>query len=148
MELKARIQEDMKTAMKAHDQRRLDAIRLILAAIKQHEVDQRVPAEDAIVLTILDKMLKQRRDSITQYEAAKRQDLVDQENFEVQIIQAYLPAQLSASEIDQHVDAAIAAAGASSAKDMGKVMADLKAKMQGRADMAAVGAKVKARLAG
>jgi uncharacterized protein len=146
MHLKEKIQDDMKNAMRAKEAQRLSAIRLILAAIKQYEVDKRVEVDDAIVLSLLDKMLKQRRDSIEQYQKANRQDLVDQETFEVNIIQAYLPAQLSEAEISALVDAAVAATGASSAKDMGKVMAELKPKLQGRADMTVVGAKVKERL--
>jgi uncharacterized protein YqeY len=146
MNLKEQIQEDMKNAMRAKDAPRLLVIRLILAAVKQYEVDKRVEVDDAIVMSILDKMLKQRRDSIEQFQKASRQDLVDQESFEVNIIQAYLPAQLSEAEISELVNAAVAATGASSAKDMGKVMAELKPKLQGRADMAVVGIKVKERL--
>lgn len=144
--LKPRITEDMKNAMRAQDKRKLDAIRLILAAIKQREVDERVEMTDDLVLAVLDKMAKQRRDSISQYQAANRQDLVDQETFELQVIQSYMPAQLSPAEIDSMITAAIAATGATSAKDMGKIMAELKPKLQGRADIAAVSAKVKERL--
>jgi len=144
--LKPRLTEDMKTAMKAQDKRRLDAIRLILAAIKQREVDERVTMTDDLVLAVLDKMSKQRRDSISQYQNANRQDLVDQEVFELEVIQSYMPAQLSAAEIDNLIAAAIKATGATSAKDMGKVMAELKPKLQGRADIAAVSAKIKERL--
>jgi uncharacterized protein YqeY len=146
MNLKDRIQEDMKNAMRAQDKQRLSAIRLILAAIKQYEVDKRVAVDDTIATTILDKMIKQRRDSITQYQTAKRQDLVDQESFEVELIQAYLPTPLTAAEIDAFITSIVTATGATSAKDMGKVMAELKTKLQGRADMAVVGAKVKERL--
>ncbi len=141
--IKTKIQEDMKSAMKARDQHRLDAIRLILAAVKQIEVDERINPDDARMLVILDKMLKQRRDSISQYQAANRKDLVDQEVFEMEIIQSYMPSPLSEAEISQFIKEAIAKAGATSAKDMGKVMAELKPKLQGRADIAAVSAKVK-----
>lgn len=144
--LKPRITEDMKNAMRAQEKRKLDAIRLILAAIKQREVDERVEMTDDLVLAVLDKMAKQRRDSIEQYKKANRQDLVDQEAFELEVIQSYMPAQLSTAEIDVLITAAIAATGATSAKDMGKIMAELKPKVQGRADVAAVSAKVKERL--
>lgn len=144
--LKQQIQEDMKSAMRAQEKQRLDAIRLILAAVKQIEVDERIEVDDARLLAILDKMLKQRRDSVAQYQAANRQDLVDQENFEINIIQTYMPAQLSDAEVDQLIAASVAESGAASAKDMGKVMAILKPKVQGRADVAAVSAKVKERL--
>lgn len=147
MNLKEQIQESMKSAMRAKEAQRLSALRLILAAIKQHEVDNRdVSMDDSVVLSILDKMLKQRRDSIQQYQKANRQDLVDQELFEVDIIQSYLPAQLTEIEINELVLAAIRATSAASAKDMGKVMAELKPKLQGRADMAVVGNKVKEHL--
>lgn len=144
--LKQRIQEDMKTAMRAQDKQRLDAIRLIMAAIKQIEVDERIVVDDARVLAVLDKMVKQRRDSISQYQVANRQDLVDQENFELKLIQEYMPKQLSDSEIDVIIAEVIAASGATSAKDMGKIMAELKTKLQGRADIGAVSAKVKEHL--
>lgn len=144
--LKSRIQEDMKNAMRAQDKQSLDAIRLIMAAIKQVEVDERIQADDTRVLAILDKMLKQRRDSISQYQTANRQDLVDAETFELNLIQKYMPAQLSVAEIDSMISAVIAATGASSAKDMGKVMAELKPQLQGRADIAAVSAKIKEKL--
>lgn len=145
-ELKKRIQEDMKAAMRAQDKPRLDTIRLILAAVKQIEVDERIELDDARMLSVLDKMLKQRRDSVAQFQAANRQDLIDQENFEIQIIQNYMPVQLSDTEIDQLIAECIAVTGATAAKDMGKVMAELKPKIQGRADVAAVSAKVKERL--
>lgn len=153
MSLKERLTEDMKIAMKAQDKKRLDVIRLVNASIKQQEIDSRsaaqpqVSLDDAQVTAVLNKMIKQRRDSVTQYEAAKRQELADQETFEIEIIQSYLPAQLGTAEIDSMITAVISSTGATSAKDMGKVMAELKAKLQGRADMAAVGAKVKERLA-
>ncbi len=146
LSLKQRIQEDMKAAMRAQEKQRLDAIRLILAAIKQIEVDERIVADDTRVLAILDKMIKQRRDSVAQYQQGNRQDLVDVENFEIQLIQQYMPAQLSDAEIDAVVSTVIASTNAAGAKDMGKVMAELKSKLQGRADMTAVSAKVKERL--
>ncbi len=144
--LKARITEDMKSCMRSGDKQRLGTIRLILAAIKQREVDERILLDDSQVLTVLEKMLKQRRESITQYQNAARQDLADQEIFEVGVIQAYLPAQLSETEVDAAIQAAMVATGASTIKDMGKVMGQLKTTLQGRADMGAVGAKIKARL--
>ena len=145
--IKGKIQEDMKSAMRSQEKDRLAAIRLILAALKQREVDERIELTDEHVLSILDKMLKQRRESIAQYEAANRQDLVDKEAAEVSVIQAYLPAQLSAGEIDALITEAIRETGASSARDMGKVMGVLKPKVQGRADVASVSNKVKERLA-
>ncbi len=146
--LKQRLQEDMKASMKAGDKRTLGVIRLMLAAVKQREVDERIELADEQVLAVLDKMLKQRRESIKQYEQAGRQELADQEAFEVGVIQTYLPAALSEAEIAALVSEAIAAAGASSIRDMGKVMGQLKPKLQGRADMAAVSALVKQQLAG
>lgn len=146
--LKQRITEDMKSAMRGGDKRRLGVIRLILSAIKQREVDERIALDDAQIVAVLEKMIKQRRDSISQYQAANRQDLVEQESYEVGVLQEYMPAQLGAQEIDAMIDAAITAQGATSAKDMGKVMAALKPQMQGRADMGQVGAKVKAKLGG
>lgn len=136
----------MKSAMRAQEKRRLDAIRLILAAVKQIEVDERIVPDDARMLVILDKMLKQRRDSVEQFQKANRQDLVDQENFEIEVIQSYMPEPLNDAEIDSLIADAIASVNAVSAKDMGKVMAELKPRLQGRADMGAVGAKIKARL--
>ncbi|MBP6809733.1 MAG: GatB/YqeY domain-containing protein [Chromatiaceae bacterium] len=144
--LKQRLVEDMKTAMKAGEKRRLGIIRLINAAIKQREVDERIELDDTQVLAVLDKMLKQRRDSITQYEAAKREDLAEQERYEIGVCQEYLPAALSDDEIAALIEAAVAAAGALSQKDMGKVMALLKPQVQGRADVGAVSALVKQRL--
>ena len=144
--IKQQIQEDMKTAMRNQDKERLSTIRLILAAIKQREVDERIDPNDEQVLAILDKMLKQRRESVAQYEAGNRPDLVEKENTEIQVIQAYLPAQLSHEEIDALIGEAITATGATSARDMGKVMGILKPKVQGRADVAAVSNKVKERL--
>jgi uncharacterized protein YqeY len=146
--LKQRLQDDMKASMKAGDKPRLGVIRLMLAAVKQREVDERIELTDEQVLAVLDKMLKQRRESIKQYEQAGRQELADQEAFEVGVIQTYLPAALSESEIAALVTEAIAAADASSIRDMGKVMGQLKPKLQGRADIGAVSALVKRKLAG
>ena len=148
MGLKERINEDMKTAMKARETARLSAIRLLLAAIKQREVDERIQLDDAAVLAVIDKMLKQRRDSIAQYQTAGRQDLVDVEQFEADLLQSYLPAGLSDEEIDAAVKAAVAETGAAGPGDMGKVMAVLKPQLAGRADMTEVSKQVKARLAG
>mgnify|MGYP003471508848 FL=1 len=147
MSLKARITEDMKTAMKARETARLGAIRLLLAAIKQREVDERVELDDAGVLAAIDKMLKQRRDSISQYESAGRQDLADAEKFEVGVLTGYMPQALSEAEIQAAVADAIAASGAAGMQDMGKVMAVLKPKLAGRADMSQVSGLVKAALA-
>ncbi|HEY9199943.1 MAG TPA: GatB/YqeY domain-containing protein [Gammaproteobacteria bacterium] len=148
MSLKARIQEDMKTAMRGGDKRRLGVIRLILAAIKQREVDERIELDDAQVTVALDKMLKQRRESLSQYEQAGRTDLAEQEQYEMEVVQAYLPQPLSAAEIDTLIGQAIAESGAAGIKDMGKVMALLKPQLQGRADMSAVSAQIKAKLGG
>lgn len=148
MSLKQQLSEDMKAAMRGGDKQRLAVIRLIMAAIKQREVDERIDLDDTQTLAVLEKMLKQRRDSITQFDAANRQDLADVERSEVAVIEAYLPAKLSDAEIDELVTAAIAATGASSPRDMGKVVAAVKEKAAGRADMAVVSARVKARLAG
>ncbi|WP_127478372.1 GatB/YqeY domain-containing protein [Sulfurivermis fontis] len=144
--LKQRIDADMKEAMRAKDKERLGTIRLILAAIKQREVDERITLDDTQVLTVLEKMVKQRRDSISQFEAAGRTDLAGKEKAELDLIQTYMPAQLSEAEIDAIIEQTIAATGATSAKDMGKVMGPLKAQLQGRADMGAVSARLKVRL--
>ena len=144
MTLKGQIQDDMKTAMKAGDKDRLKVVRLILAAIKQIEVDERKDLTDAEVLGVLNKMVKQRRDSITQFRDGGRDDLADLELAEIAVIETYLPEQMSDDELDAMIAAAIADSGAESIRDMGKVMAAVKAKAEGRADMAAVGAKVKA----
>jgi uncharacterized protein len=144
--LKGQIQSDMKTALKAGDKTRLGVIRLILAAIKQREVDERIELDDSQVLAVLDKMVKQRRDSIEQFSAANRQDLADAERFEVQVIQGYLPAALSEPEIAALVESAVAESAAAAMSDMGKVMAILRPQVQGRADMGAVSALVKRRL--
>jgi len=146
--LKQRIQDEMKAAMKGGDKRRLGIVRLILAAIKQREVDERIELSDEQVLAVLDKMVKQRRDSVTQYEQAGRTELAEQENYEIDIIQEFLPAALSEDEILALVNDAIDAACASSIKDMGKVMGMVKPQVQGRADMGAVSALVKSRLGG
>lgn len=146
MSLKQRLTDDMKAAMRAGDKPRLGVIRLINAAIKQREVDERTELDDAQVLAVLEKMLKQRRDSVTQYEAAARDDLAAVERAEIAVIGTYLPAALSETQIDTLIDAALAESGATSARDMGKVMALLKPRMAGRADMAGVSQKVKARL--
>ena len=146
--LKERINEDVKAAMRAQDKRRLGALRLITAAIKQREVDERITLDDPQTLAVLEKMIKQRKESIAQYSQANRQDLVDQETFEVQLIQSYMPAQLSEAAVDAAVAAAIAETGAASVKDIGKVMAILKPKLAGQADMSLVSAKVKKQLTG
>ena len=146
MSLKARITEDMKTAMKARETARLGAIRLLLAAMKQKEVDERIELDDDAVVGVIEKMLKQRKDSIAQYEAAKRQDLADAEKFEVEVLTAYMPAGLSAAEVAAIVAAAVAESGAQAMADMGKVMALVKPKLAGRADMAEVSKLIKAKL--
>jgi len=144
--LKATITAAMKTAMKARDKERLGTIRLILSEFKRIEVDERIELDDARALAVLDKMVKQRRDSADQYQQAGRDELAAQENFEINVIQEFLPAQLSEAELDAMVDAAIAASGASGMQAMGAVMAELKPKLQGRADIGAVSQLVKARL--
>ncbi|MDX1697866.1 MAG: GatB/YqeY domain-containing protein [Thiohalobacterales bacterium] len=146
MSLKERIQQDMKEAMRAKEKARLATIRLILAAIKQREVDERIELDDDQVIAVLDKMAKQRRESIAQFEKAGRDDLIAQENAELEIIQPYLPKALGEDELNALIDAALQATGASSIKDMGKVMGQLKPKIQGRADMGAVSALIKSRL--
>jgi uncharacterized protein YqeY len=148
MSLKARVTDDMKTAMRARDAARLGTIRLLLAAIKQKEVDERIELDDAAVSSIVEKLIKQRKDSISQFQAAGRDDLVAVEQDELLVLQAYLPEQLSVAEVEAAVVAAIAESGASSAKDMGKVMGLLKPRLAGRADMGQVSALIKARLAG
>ena len=146
MMLKARISEDMKTAMKAGDKERLKVVRLILAAIQQIEIDQRTELDDAAVLGVLDKMVKQRRDSVSQFKDGGRQDLADIELQEIGVLDTYLPEQLSEAELNDIIEQAIKASGAESMRDMGKVMGQVKAKAAGRADMGAVGTKVKERL--
>ena len=147
MSLKARITDDMKTAMKARATERLGTIRLLFAALKQKEVDERVELTDTDIITIIDKMLKQRRDSVTQYTAANRADLADRETAEMVVLSEYLPQALTEAEIDALIDQAIADTGAAGMQEMGKVMAVLKPQMAGRADMAAVSGRIKARLA-
>lgn len=145
-ELKARIQEDVKTAMKAQDKPRLNTLRLMTAALKQKEVDERIVLTDANVIEILNKMLKQRQESIEQYRNGGREDLVAQEQFEIEVIKTYMPTALSDAEVSALLEAAIAEAGASSAKDMGKVMNILRPQIQGRTDMKVVSELVKQRL--
>ena len=148
MSLKATIVEDMKAAMRAKEAARLSTIRLLLAAMKQREVDERIELTDADVLAILDKMIKQRRDSIAQFEAGKRDDLAAAERAEIAVLEGYLPARLSDAEIDALIADAIAATGASGIAAMGKVMGLVKPQVTGRADMGAVSARIKAKLAG
>ena len=148
MSLKAKITDDMKAAMRAKDAPRLSAVRLLLAAMKQKEVDERVELTDTDIVTIIDKMIKQRRDSISQFEKGGRQDLADTEKFEVSVLQAYMPQALSDAEVEAEIAAAIQAAGAKAMADMGKVMAVLKPKLAGKADMGKVSVLVKTRLAG
>jgi len=146
--LKDRITEDMKTAMRAGEKERLGTIRLILSAIKQREVDERITLDDSQVLAAIEKMIKQRKEAITQFDAGGRADLVAKETAEIAILQTYLPAQMSDADIDGLIAEAIASTGAASIKDMGKVMAAVKAKAQGRADMGAVSARIKQKLSG
>ena len=148
MTLKARITDDMKAAMRARETARLSTIRLLLAAIKQKEVDERVELADADVIGIIDKMIKQRRESIVQFDAGGRPELSAAERAEIELLQQYMPERLSEAEIDRLIDAAIAGAGASGPAAMGKVMGALKGQLSGRADMTQVAARVKARLAG
>ena len=146
MALKDRITEDMKTAMRAGDKERLAAVRLLLAAIKQREVDERITLDDGQVLAVIEKMIKQRREAIAQFESGGRSDLVAKESAEIAVLQGYLPAQLTAAEVDALVAEAIAATGAASIKDMGKVMGFVKPKAQGRTDMGALSARIKQKL--
>jgi len=146
--LKDRITEEMKNAMRAGEKERLATIRLILSAIKQREVDERIQLDDSQVLAAIEKMIKQRKEAITQFEAGGRADLVAKEAAEIAILQTYLPAQLSDAEVDALIAEAVASTGAASIKDMGKVMAAVKAKAQGRADMGAVSARIKQKLSG
>lgn len=146
MSLKQQITEDMKAAMRAKDTARLGAVRLLLAAMKQREVDERIELSDADIVTIIEKMLKQRRDSISQFEAAGRHDLADVEKFEVGVLQAYMPQQLGEAEISAAVAEVIASTGAAGPQDMGKVMGMLKPRLAGRADMGKVSALIKAQL--
>ncbi|HEY1875117.1 MAG TPA: GatB/YqeY domain-containing protein [Steroidobacteraceae bacterium] len=146
MALKERITEDMKTAMRAAEKERLGTVRLLLAAIKQREVDERITLDDAQVLAVIEKMIKQRREAITQFESGGRSDLVAKESAEIGVLQGYLPTQLTPAEIDALIAEAIAATGAASIKDMGKVMGFVKPKAQGRADMGALSARIKQKL--
>ena len=148
MTLKERITEDMKTAMRSGEKDRLAVIRLLQAAIKQREVDERIVLDDAQVTSVLEKMIKQRKESIVAFEKGARADLVAKENAEIVILQPYLPAQLGEAELDALISEAIASTGAASIKDMGKVMGVVKAKAAGKADMGAVGARIKAKLGG
>lgn len=148
MSLKERITDDMKAAMRAKDSERLGTIRLLTAAMKQKEVDERVELDDAMVVAIVDRMLKQRKDSIEAFEKAARQDLADKEIAEVKVLQAYLPARLSADEVATEVKAIVAELGAKGPGDMGKVMGAVKTRLAGKADMGQVSAAVKAALAG
>jgi hypothetical protein len=138
----------MKAAMRAGEKERLGVIRMITSAIKQREVDERIVLDDSQVLVVLEKMIKQRKESVAQFQAGNRQDLVDKESAEITLLQTYMPSRLSEAELDSLIAEAVAATGAASIKDMGKVMGVIKAKAQGRADMAAVGAKIKAKLGG
>jgi uncharacterized protein YqeY len=146
--LKDRVTEEMKNAMRAGEKERLATIRLILSAIKQREVDERIQLDDSQVLAVVEKMVKQRKESIAQFEAGGRADLVAKEQAEMAVLQTYLPAQMSEAEIDVLIAEAVASTGAASIKDMGKVMAAVKAKAQGRADMGAVSARIKQKLSG
>jgi uncharacterized protein len=148
MTLKERITEDMKTAMRSGEKDRLAVIRLLQAAIKQREVDERITLDDAQITSVLEKMIKQRKESVVAFEKGARPDLVAKENAEIAILQPYLPAQLGEAELDALIAEAIASTGAASIKDMGKVMALVKAKAAGKADMGAVGARIKAKLGG
>jgi uncharacterized protein YqeY len=148
MSLRDQINDDLKTAMRAGDARRRDALRLLLAALKQKEVDERKTLADADVLAIVERLIKQRRESVAQFEQGGRQDLAENEKFELSVLLAYMPQQISDEEIDSEVAAAIAAAGAKAPSDMGKVMAALKSRLAGRADMGKVSARVKSRLSG
>ena len=148
MALRDQLNEDIKTAMKAREPDRLAALRLMLSAVKQREVDERITLDDAAVVAVVEKMIKQRKDSIAQYEKAARQDLADKERFEIGVLEAYLPQQLSQAEIEAVVAEAIAATGAKTPADMGKVMGVVKPRLAGRADMGRVSGLVKARLAG
>jgi len=148
MSLRGRIQDDMKAALRAKDKNRLGVIRLILAAIKQREVDERIELNDAQVLAVLEKMIKQRRESLTQYQNAGREDLAGQEAFEIDLLQTYLPTPLNEAELETLIANAIAATGAQSIRDMGKVMAIIKDQAQGQVDMATVSNRVKARFGG
>jgi uncharacterized protein YqeY len=148
MALRERINDEIKTAMKAREQQKLDALRLLLSEVKRKEVDERITLDDAGVITVVEKMIKQRKDSIMQFEKAARTDLADKEKFELAILEGYLPQQLSAAEVDAIIAEAVAATGAKSPADMGKVMGIVKPKLAGRADMGKVSGLVKAKLVG
>jgi len=148
MPLREQLTEDMKTSMKAREAEKLGAVRLILAAVKQREIDERITLDDPGVIAVIEKMIKQRKDSISQFEKAARKDLADKEKFELGILEAYLPQQLSQAEVDAIIAEAVAASGARSPADMGKVMALVKPRLAGRADMGKVSGFVKAKLAG
>jgi uncharacterized protein YqeY len=148
MALREQLNEDMKAAMKAREAEKLGALRLLLAAVKQREIDERITLDDGAVVAVVEKMIKQRKDSISQYEKGARQDLADKEKFEISILEGYLPQQLTAAEVEAIVAEAVAATGAKSPADMGKVMGIVKPKLAGRADMGKVSAAVKAKLAG
>jgi uncharacterized protein len=148
MALREQLNEDIKTAMKAREQQKLDALRLLSAAVKQKEVDERITLDDAALVSIVEKEIKKRRESIAQYEKAQRQDLVDREKFEISVIEVYLPKQMSQAEVEAVIAEAVASTGAKSAADMGKVMGAVKPRLAGKADMGKVSAMVKAKLAG
>ena len=148
MSLKERITDDMKAAMRAGEKERLGVIRMITSAIKQREVDERIVLDDTQVLSVLEKMIKQRKESLVHFQAGNRQDLVAKEAAEIILLQGYMPSQLSAAEIDALINEAVASTGASSIKDMGKVMALIKGQAQGRTDLGVVGAKIKTKLGG
>ena len=148
MPLRDQLTEDIKTAMKARETERLNALRLLSAAVKQREVDERITLDDAGVVSVIEKMIKQRKDSIAQYEKAQRQDLADKEKYEISVIEGYMPKQMPEAEVEAVVAEVIAATGAKSAADMGKVMGALKPRLAGKADMGRVSALVKAKLAG
>jgi uncharacterized protein len=148
MSLKERITDDMKAAMRSGEKQRLGAIRMITSAIKQREVDERITLDDAQVLSVIEKMIKQRKESVAQFQAGNRPDLADKESAEIALLQSYMPEQLSDADLNKMISDAIAATGAAGIKDMGKVMGIIKGKAQGRADMAVVGAKIKAKLGG
>ena len=147
-QLKNQLNDDVKTAMRAKDKPRLSVLRMALAAVKQREVDERINLDDAQILAVLDKMIKQRRDSLSQYQSAGRQDLADQESYEIEVLTTYLPAALDEAELATIINEAITATGAATMQDMGKVMAIVKPKVQGRADMGVVSQQVKSALAG
>ena len=148
MTLREQLTDDIKTAMKARETERLNALRLLSAAVKQREVDERITLDDAAVVSVIEKMIKQRKDSIAQFEKAQRQDLADKEKYEISVIEAYMPKQLSQAEVEAVVAEVIASTGAKSAADMGKVMGAVKPRLAGKADMGRVSALVKAKLAG